>query len=139
MSSVVAGRDFLRAGVLVRLIADLAVFLQSCVVEVMDDGLTFVAGMNIPVCDARVRATFTRQGGFLKTWSGQKLPLVLRRWPWENVCAVMTSEGVEPEVDSEASPGRYHQNLHPHGNRMMEEQGPGTSPYQCAHGAWEPC
>jgi hypothetical protein len=119
MASVVAGRDFLGARVLVRLVPDLAVFLR-CLVVVVDDGLTFAAGMNIPIS--------AHQGGLLKTWSRQELPLVLRPWPRENICAVVTSEGVEPKVDGETSPGRYHQNLHPHRNWMMEEKGPGNLP-----------
>jgi hypothetical protein len=53
MSSVVTERDFLD-GVLVRLVADLAIFFRS--LEVVDDGLTFAARMNIPVSDARVCA-----------------------------------------------------------------------------------
>jgi hypothetical protein len=72
------------------------------------------------------------------TWSGQELPLVLRSWPQENICAVVTSEGMEPEVDGETSAGRYHQNLHPHRVWSMEEEEPGTFP-DIANGAWEPC
>jgi hypothetical protein len=56
MASIVAGRDFLGAEVLVRLVADLAVFLRRLVVVVVDDGLTFAAGMNIPIGDTRVCA-----------------------------------------------------------------------------------
>jgi hypothetical protein len=52
MASVVAGRDFLEAGVLVRLEADLAIFLRRLVV--VDDGLRFFSGMNIPIGDAWV-------------------------------------------------------------------------------------
>jgi hypothetical protein len=55
MSSVVTGRDFLGED-LVRLVADLVVFLGSGIVEVAGDGLTFAAGMNIPVSNARVCA-----------------------------------------------------------------------------------
>jgi hypothetical protein len=55
MSSLVAGRDFLR-GDLVRLVADLVVFFRSCIVKVVSDSLTFAAGMNVPVSNAKVCA-----------------------------------------------------------------------------------
>jgi hypothetical protein len=50
--------------------------------------------------------------------------------------AVVTSEGVEPGVDGEASPGRYHKNLHP--DRNDGGVGSRNLPYPYAHGAWEP-
>jgi uncharacterized membrane protein YhiD involved in acid resistance len=52
MASVVAGGNFLGAGILVRLEADLVVFLRRLIVVV--DGLTFAAAMRISIGEARV-------------------------------------------------------------------------------------
>jgi hypothetical protein len=48
MSFVVTGRDF--GGVFVGLVADLAIFFGSCVVDVVSDGLTFAAMSDARVC-----------------------------------------------------------------------------------------
>jgi hypothetical protein len=50
MASVIAGRNFLGAGIIVKLEADLAVFLRRLVVV----GLTIAVALNIPIGDARV-------------------------------------------------------------------------------------
>jgi hypothetical protein len=48
MSSMVTGREF--GGVLVRLVADLTVFLGSRVVNIVRDGLTLAAMSDARVC-----------------------------------------------------------------------------------------
>jgi hypothetical protein len=48
MSSVVTGREF--GGVLVRLVADLAVFFRSSVVDVVSDDLTLALDSDARVC-----------------------------------------------------------------------------------------
>jgi hypothetical protein len=72
MSSVVTGREF--GGVLVRLVADLAVFLRSRVVDVVSDGLTLAVvsgplGRNLPLVELRqsLCAAIARQAGLLRT------------------------------------------------------------------------